>query len=108
MKLSEWARKNSINYNTAWGYFRDGLIPNARQLPTGTIVIDEDGMVPMTSHKDNPVDITFHIPAKMMAKFLYLASVNQELVDNIGYEMIRKYIEKHRELLADYNKLFEK
>src|SRR5574343_531967 len=41
MKLSTYAKKNSINYRTAWEHFRKGLIPNARQLPTGTIVIDE-------------------------------------------------------------------
>lgn len=41
MKLSEYARRNGIIYRTAWEHFRKGLIPNARQLPTGTIVIDE-------------------------------------------------------------------
>ncbi len=42
MKLSEWAKKNSIHYHTAWRQWNRGLIPNARQLPTGTVVIDED------------------------------------------------------------------
>ena len=41
LKLSDYAKKNSIDYKTAWRHFRDGLIPNARQLPTGTVVIDE-------------------------------------------------------------------
>ena len=41
MKLSEYAKQNSIEYRTAWEHFRKGLIPNARQLPTGTVVIDE-------------------------------------------------------------------
>ena len=41
MKLSEYAKQNSIGYRTAWEHFRKGLIPNARQLPTGTVVIDE-------------------------------------------------------------------
>lgn len=41
MKLSEYAKKNSISYQTAWNQFNKGLIPNARQLPTGTVVIDE-------------------------------------------------------------------
>ena len=42
MKLSEYAKKNSISYRTAWRHFQLGLIPNARQLPSGSIVIDEE------------------------------------------------------------------
>lgn len=41
MRLSDYARKNGIQYKTAWLHFRKGLIPDARQLPSGTIVIDE-------------------------------------------------------------------
>lgn len=41
MKLSEYAKKNSISYQTAWNHFSKGLIPNARQLPSGTVVVDE-------------------------------------------------------------------
>ena len=42
MKLSEYAKKNSISYRTAWRHFQLGLIPNARQLPSGSIVIEEE------------------------------------------------------------------
>lgn len=41
MKLSEYANKNNITYKTAWNHFKAGKIPNARQLPSGTVVIDE-------------------------------------------------------------------
>ena len=41
MKLSEYAKMNSISYQAAWNQFKKGLIPNARQLPTGTVVVDE-------------------------------------------------------------------
>lgn len=41
MKLSEYAKKNSVSYKTAWKWFKDGLIPNARQVQTGTIIVDE-------------------------------------------------------------------
>ena len=41
MKLSEYAKKNSVTYQTAWNHFKSGKIPNARQLITGTVVIDE-------------------------------------------------------------------
>ena len=42
MKLSEYAKINSISYRTAWNHFKLGLIPNARKLPSGTIVVDDD------------------------------------------------------------------
>lgn len=42
MKLSEYAKKNSISYQTAWNHFSKGLIPGAKQLASGTVVIDED------------------------------------------------------------------
>lgn len=42
MKLSEYAKKNSISYQTAWSHYKQGLIRGARQLPSGTVVIDEN------------------------------------------------------------------
>jgi len=42
MKLSDWAKKMGISYRRAWQMFKDGKLPNARQLPTGTIVILEE------------------------------------------------------------------
>lgn len=41
MKLSQWAKKNNYTYRGAFNVFHKGLIPNSRQLPTGTIVIDD-------------------------------------------------------------------
>lgn len=41
MKLSNWAKQQGIAYGTAYKWFYAGLIPNARQLPTGTIMVDE-------------------------------------------------------------------
>lgn len=41
MKLSEYAKRNSISYQCAWNHFKKGLIPGARQLPSGTVVVDE-------------------------------------------------------------------
>lgn len=42
MKLSDYAKRNFISYQSAWNQYKVGLIPNARQLPTGMIVVDED------------------------------------------------------------------
>lgn len=41
MKLSEYARQNSITYQTAWRHFKEGLV-KGKQLPTGTIVIEPE------------------------------------------------------------------
>jgi predicted site-specific integrase-resolvase len=45
-KLSEYAKKHGICYRTAYDHFKRGLIPQAYQLPTGTIVIPEDYAAP--------------------------------------------------------------
>lgn len=41
MKLKDWANKQSISYRTAWEHFRQGKIPNAYKLPSGTIVVPD-------------------------------------------------------------------
>jgi len=41
MKLSQWAKKHSLCYHTAYQHFRKGIIPGAFQLPTGTIIVPE-------------------------------------------------------------------
>jgi putative resolvase len=41
MKLSDWAKANGVEYKTAWKWFKAGILPApARQLPTGTILVD--------------------------------------------------------------------
>jgi putative resolvase len=46
MKLSEWARRNGVHYQTAYRWFRSGTLPvPARKLPTGTTLVE----VPSTS-----------------------------------------------------------
>jgi predicted site-specific integrase-resolvase len=42
MKLSTWAKKMGISYRRAWQMFKDGKLPNAKKLPTGTIVVLEE------------------------------------------------------------------
>lgn len=47
MKLSQYAKKIGVSYQTVWNWYKDGLIENAYQLPSGTIVVpdnvDENG-----------------------------------------------------------------
>jgi putative resolvase len=41
VRLSEWAKREGIHYQTAWKWFKDGTLPvPARQTATGTILID--------------------------------------------------------------------
>jgi len=41
MKLSEWAAQQGVHYQTAWRWWKRGTLPvPARQLPTGTILVD--------------------------------------------------------------------
>lgn len=41
MKLSEWAKLNSLSYKTAWKHFKEGRIVGSYQLSTGTIVVPD-------------------------------------------------------------------
>jgi len=50
MKLSDWARKEKIHYNTAYAWFHSGRIPNAYQMDTGTIIVPE---IEITTRKEN-------------------------------------------------------
>ena len=42
MKLSAWAKLQGITYQTAWSMYKSGKLKNAYQLPTGTIIIQEE------------------------------------------------------------------
>ena len=46
MKLSQWAKKNSVTYTTALSHFNKGLIKGAYQLSTGTIVTPVESVTP--------------------------------------------------------------
>ena len=42
MKLSEYAKKLGLTYRTVWNHYKSGKISNAYQLPTGTIIVEEE------------------------------------------------------------------
>ncbi|QUH00783.1 IS607 family transposase [Saccharopolyspora erythraea] len=45
MKLKEWAREQGVSYRTALNWFHAGTLPvPARQLPTGTILVETPTM----------------------------------------------------------------
>lgn len=39
MTLKQYANKLGVHYRTAWNYFKQGLIPGAYQISTGTIIV---------------------------------------------------------------------
>jgi putative resolvase len=41
MKLSDYAKSLGISYRTAWNHYKDGKIPGAYQLASGTIIVPE-------------------------------------------------------------------
>jgi len=43
MKLSMWAKKNGVSYQTAYSWFKNGKLPvHSFQTETGTILIEEN------------------------------------------------------------------
>lgn len=47
MKLSAWAKKTGISYQTAWNWFSAGKLPvRATQTATGTILVHGDELAP--------------------------------------------------------------
>lgn len=49
MKLSEWAARQGVHYQTAWRWWKRGTLPvPARQLPSGTILVDVPAAAPHT------------------------------------------------------------
>jgi predicted site-specific integrase-resolvase len=43
MKLSAWAKEQGISYRTAWAMFKSGRMPAAYRLPSGAIIVKEQG-----------------------------------------------------------------
>lgn len=41
MKLSQWCKLQGVSLRTGYNWFHAGQIPNAKQLPSGTILVDE-------------------------------------------------------------------
>jgi hypothetical protein len=44
IKLKEWADKHGLSYITANRHFHAGLIPNAQQLDSGTILVEDESL----------------------------------------------------------------
>lgn len=63
MKLSQYAKQNSISYQTAWNHFKAGLIHGACQLESCTVVVSEQ-----EANKEQPVIINIFIVGDELIK----------------------------------------
>jgi putative resolvase len=61
MKLHDYARKMGVRYETAWHWWKAGLIPG-RQMATGTIIVEEPDRPP-----EQPAERTVTIYARVSA-----------------------------------------
>ena len=41
MRLREWCTKHGFSYQAGWNMFKAGKLPNAEQLPSGSIIVHE-------------------------------------------------------------------
>jgi len=53
MKLSVYAKKLGVSYRTAWSYFKQGIIPGAYQMPTGTIIVPDKAIHPIRKNSND-------------------------------------------------------
>jgi len=66
---SAYAKKIEVSYQAAWNHCRAGLIPNAKKLPSGIIVINEKKTISLSArqfmrafHPQKIKPILFHNP----------------------------------------------
>jgi len=54
MKLADWARNQGIDYQTAYRWFRAGILPvPSKQLPTGTILVEAEESLEASLRREN-------------------------------------------------------
>jgi predicted site-specific integrase-resolvase len=56
MRLKEYAKLQGITYQTAWNWFKSGLILNAYQMPTGTIIVPIDNDI---TNKEKIINVIY-------------------------------------------------
>lgn len=104
MKLSEWATRNGVRYQTAWAWAKEGRMPVAVcQTPSGTWLVDEpiqeaSGRV---SSADRKVDFDRQV-ARVVQGVTGLGLPVAEVVTEVGSGLNGRRRKPHR-LLSDPN-----
>jgi hypothetical protein len=65
MKLSQYARKLGVNYKTVWLWYKHGQL-KGYQLPTGTIIIEDEKELPA----NNGLDADYNASLNILMRFL--------------------------------------
>lgn len=77
MKLSEWAKKNDIAYNTALRWFKNGKLPvYAHQTETGTILVNEEVKANM---KDDTSSMFLKIYNSLTNELIYIVNNDNDV-----------------------------
>lgn len=91
IKLSEWAKQNGIGYRTAWNLFKQNKLPvKATQLPTGTILIEEEAIEKLTKCVALYARVSSHDQKQDLEKQLDRL---RDFASSKGYEIIREETE---------------
>jgi putative resolvase len=91
MKLSDWAKKQGINYLTAYRWFKAGHLKNAQQYPTGTIMIDDE---PKAHQSENQCYIYCRVSNHSRKKELnYQVDRCLSFAKTRGYEVVKVFKE---------------
>lgn len=114
MKLSAYADKVGVSYQTAHRWFKNGKIPGAYQIETGTVIVP-DSAIPDTSGRHNPRFKTvvyarvssneqrktnLETQAKRMQNF---CSANGWVVDRVVKEVGSGLNDERKKLLSIFN-----
>ncbi|MEU0811501.1 IS607 family transposase [Streptomyces sp. NPDC005970] len=108
MRLSEWARRQGVSYQTAWRWVKDGKMPvPVRQAPSGTWLVDEPVVQPSgrvvaycrVSSADRKADLDRQV-ARVVAGANRQGLAVAEIVTEVGSGVNGRRRELHR-LLAD-------
>ncbi|MBW5486447.1 IS607 family transposase [Streptomyces bambusae] len=106
MKLSEWARRQGVSYQTAWRWVKDGKMPvPVRQAPSGTWLVDEVVVQPSgrvvvycrVSSADQKVDLERQV-ARVVAGANGLGLAVAEVVTEVGSGLNGRRSELYRVL----------
>jgi len=68
MKLSEYARQNSVTYKTAFNHWKKGYI-KGKQLPSGTIVVFDEQNVSKIDISDKGINVVVSELTKLYNHF---------------------------------------
>lgn len=88
IKLKEWADKNGLSYITANRHFHAGLIPNAQQLDSGTILVEDD--TPEPAMLGNTTNDAMSLFLKKTVEF----SKNNATVEDFAAYVISNFVLK--------------